>query len=145
VGILLCRRDSGEEIDLRDEPTQRRFEEKRRAIVRKEIAFGALLESENLICDVPGAVYFDHWITPEIYSMRFDTRFYIALLPAHQSALTRSEEVTHSVWIKPEHALGRMHRQDFPILPPTTTVLHRLADLATWKRLRSEFDLSSGS
>jgi hypothetical protein len=86
-------------------------------------------------------VYFDHWITPAIYSIRFDTRFYIAALPPHQQALTRSEEVTHSLWIEPQEALARIDQRDFPILPPTTIVLQRLARLSTWERLRAHFKL----
>jgi 8-oxo-dGTP pyrophosphatase MutT (NUDIX family) len=142
VGILLCERESADEIDSRDGPTKRRIEAQRRAMVRKELAFGALLESENLICDLTRVVYFDHWITPEIYAMRFDTRFYIALFPEAQTVLARSEEVTHSVWISPQDALARMHQQDFPILPPTTTVLQNLARFGSWERLRTEFHLS---
>jgi hypothetical protein len=87
-------------------------------------------------------MYFDHWVTPAIYSMRFDTRFYIAVLPEHQIVLDTSEEVTHSIWIPPEAALARMDRLDFPILPPTTTVLDRLARLSSWKELTKEFRLS---
>ena len=75
--------------------------------------------------------------------MRFDTRFYVAALPANQKPLARSEEVTHSLWIGPGEALARMARRDFPILPPTTIVLQRLSRLSTWNELRSEFKLSS--
>ena len=74
--------------------------------------------------------------------MRFDTRFYLATLPVNQIPLARSEEVTHSLWIKPDDALGRMNREDFPILPPTTTVLHELGRVATWERLRAAMNLS---
>ena len=74
--------------------------------------------------------------------MRFDTRFYIAELPEHQVPLARSEEVTHSLWIKPQDAFARMDQKNFPILPPTTTVLQNLAGLGTWERLRAEFGLA---
>jgi 8-oxo-dGTP pyrophosphatase MutT (NUDIX family) len=142
VGVLLCVVESGAAIDLRDEAVRKRIELKRRAIVKKKSAFAAFLESENLFCDLSRAVYLDHWVTPEIYSMRFDTRFYIAALPAHQTSLASSEEVTHSVWIQPAAALAQIHRRDFPILPPTTTVLADLAQLQTWDRLRSVYDLT---
>lgn len=141
VGILLCMNEGGEGVDASDAGTRRRFETKRRAIVAKQLDFGAFLESENLFCDLSRAVYFDHWVTPEIYSMRFDTRFYVAMLPSGQTALERSEEVTHSLWLRPEDAMARIHRGDFPILPPTTTVLQNLARLSSWDRLRGEFDL----
>jgi len=141
VGILLCETEAGEEIDLADAATKVRLEEKRRAIVKKQLGFGAFLESENFFCNLSRAVYFDHWVTPEIYSMRFDTRFYMAALPPHQVPLPRSEEVTHSLWIKPLDALARVDRRDFPILPPTTTVLQQLGRIGSWARLRAEFNL----
>jgi 8-oxo-dGTP pyrophosphatase MutT (NUDIX family) len=142
VGILLCVTEAGDEIDFADAATQQRLEQKRQAIVKKRLGFGAFLESENLFCDLSRAVYFDHWVTPEIYSMRFDTRFFIATLPPHQTPLVLSEEVTQSLWIKPLDALARIDRRDFPILPPTTTVLRQLGQLHTWARVRAEFHLA---
>jgi len=141
VGVLLCVNEAGDDIDLADAATKRRIEQKRQAIVKKQLDFGAFLESENLFCDLSRAVYFDHWVTPEIYSMRFDTRFYVAVLPSKQIPLARSEEVTHSLWIKPMDALARMGRHDFPILPPTTTVLNNLSRHASWERLCAAFKL----
>ena len=142
VGILLCMTEAGGEIDFADEATHRRIEQKRQAIVKKRLGFGAFLESENLFCDLSRAVYFDHWVTPEIYSIRFDTRFFIATLPPHQTPLVRSEEVTQSLWIKPLDALARVDRRDFPILPPTTTVLRQLGQIQSWAGVRAEFHLA---
>jgi len=139
VGILLGVTESGEAFAPIDDETRRRVEVKRRAIVRKELDFADFLESEHLYCDLAQAVYFDHWVTPDIYSMRFDTRFYAAVLPSSQIPLTHSEEVTHSLWIEPAAALARMDRRDFPILPPTTTVLQAFSRFSSWERLRAGF------
>jgi hypothetical protein len=84
-------------------------------------------------------IYFFHRVTPEFYPMRFDTCFYLASLPAHQMVLSRSEEVTHAVWIKPAEALAEVYHNDFPILPPTTTVLEDLAGIHTWEELRARY------
>ena len=73
--------------------------------------------------------------------MRFDTRFYLAPLPAHQMPLSRSEEVTHSVWIRPAEALSEVYHNDFPILPPTTTVLEDLAKIDRWDKLCTRYGL----
>ncbi|HEY3169294.1 MAG TPA: hypothetical protein VGK57_18825, partial [Candidatus Binatia bacterium] len=94
VGVLLCVEESGDTIDLTDAGRQQRTENQRQAIVKKRVAFAGFLESEKLCCDLSRAVYFDHWVTPEIYSMRFDTRFYVATLPPNQTPLEHSEEVT---------------------------------------------------
>jgi 8-oxo-dGTP pyrophosphatase MutT (NUDIX family) len=142
VGILLCMNDQGAPLALGDSIDNKRVELARRAVVQGKLDFAAFVQAENLFCDLAKIVYFDHWVTPAIYSMRFDTRFYIAVLPTGQVPLSQSEEVTHSLWIEPDAALARMDRRDFPILPPTTTVLDRLARLSTWERLRAEFKLS---
>jgi 8-oxo-dGTP pyrophosphatase MutT (NUDIX family) len=141
VGVLLCLAESGDEVDLRDPAAKDRIELKRQAIVRNELDFGSFLESENLICDLSRAVYFDHWVTPEIYSMRFDTRFYIARLPSYQIPLPASEEVIDSLWVSPQDALSRINRHDFPILPPTTTVLGELGRIGSWRDLQDRFCL----
>jgi 8-oxo-dGTP pyrophosphatase MutT (NUDIX family) len=141
VGVLLCVSESGRAVGPKDHSANERIERKRRAVVKRQMSFAAFLESENLFCELSRPVYFDHWITPEIYSMRFDTRFYVAALPPHQSALERSEEVTDSQWIRPAAAMARMDRRHFPILPPTTIVLQNLARLESWERLHAEFDL----
>jgi 8-oxo-dGTP pyrophosphatase MutT (NUDIX family) len=142
VGILLCQAESGGPIDLRLEKTKARLESKRQAIVREELSFGEFLESEKLHCDLSRMVYFFHRITPDFYPMRFDTRFYLASLPRHQVALPSSEEVTETLWISPEQALARGYSADFPILPPTTTVLADLAQLKTWNRLLGTYPIA---
>lgn len=141
VGVLLCLTESGDEVDLRDPGNKERIELKRQAIVRNELDFGAFLESEKLLCDLSRAVYFDHWVTPEIYSMRFDTRFYIAKLPSHQIPLAVSEEVIDSFWVGSQDALSRIDRHDLPILPPTTTVLAELGRIGSWRALQDCFHL----
>jgi 8-oxo-dGTP pyrophosphatase MutT (NUDIX family) len=141
VGVLLCESESGAPIDWRDETTKENFEIKRRAIVNEELAFGEFLESEGLLCDLSHMIYFFHRVTPEFYPMRFDTRFYLAAVPAHQIPLSRSEEVTHSLWIKPAEALSQVDRYDFPILPPTTTVLEDLGGIRSWKHLWTRYRL----
>jgi 8-oxo-dGTP pyrophosphatase MutT (NUDIX family) len=142
VGVLLAVDESGEAFHAIDEETRRRLEQKRQVIVNKQLDFAGFLESEDLFCDLAQVVYFDHWVTPDIYSMRFDTRFYAAILPSGQIPLTCSEEVTHSLWIKPAEALARMNRRDFPILPPTTTVLQEFSRFLTWENLSTEFKFS---
>jgi 8-oxo-dGTP pyrophosphatase MutT (NUDIX family) len=141
VGVLLCVTETGDDIDGSEQRATDRIELKRQAIVKNELDFGSFLESENLLCDLSRAIYFDHWVTPEIYSMRFDTRFYIAKLPQNQTPLTSSEEVTDSLWVVPQDALSRIHRRDFPLLPPTTTVLAELGQISTWDELQRRFRL----
>lgn len=144
VGILLCVTEEGAAVELQGEDVKTRIEQKRQAIVKKQLEFGDFLHSENLFCDLSQVAYFDRWVTPAIYSMRFDTRFYAALLPSGQMPLKRSEEVTHSLWIKPGDALARMNRSDFPILPPTTTVLSEFSRISSLAELQRRFGFGPG-
>jgi 8-oxo-dGTP pyrophosphatase MutT (NUDIX family) len=141
VGILLCATKDGAPPDTKDHDAMRRFEEKRQALVAGSLDFGSFLEAENLFCDLSRAVYFSHRVTPEIYSIRYDTRFYLASLPQGQVALSESEEVSHSLWIAPDEALRRANRSDFPMLPPTTTMLRNLAAFDSWRSLCEKFSL----
>lgn len=141
VGVLLCEDESAGPLDLRDAARRQRLEDKRRALVEGRLSFGEVLESENLLCDLSRVNYFFHRVTPELYPMRFDTRFYLATLPSYQTVLASSEEVTDSLWIRPRRALARAYRQ-LPMLPPTTTVLEQLAAVETWEQLRNQHRLS---
>ena len=139
VGILLCVTESGAEPDVED---GERLEENRQALVAGTLDFGSFLEAENLFCDLARAVYFSHRVTPEFYPIRFDTRFYLASLPAGQTALPQSEEVADSLWIAPQEALRQTDHDNFPLLPPTTTMLQNLCAYESWQSLCEKFGLS---
>jgi hypothetical protein len=101
----------------------------------------ALLESEQLFCDVGRLTYLFHRITPEHYPVRFDTRFYVASLPDGQTPLAFSEEVAESVWLQPQEALLDSESGRLPMMPPTLIALRTLADLETWENFRSTYRL----
>ena len=52
VGVLLCVDGAGTLIDFSNHEASERFERQRQAIVRKQLDFGAFLQSENLFCDL---------------------------------------------------------------------------------------------
>jgi 8-oxo-dGTP pyrophosphatase MutT (NUDIX family) len=137
VGILLCVAENGAEPDAKYGD---RFEEQRQALVAGALDFGDFLEAENLFCDLNRLVYFSHRVTPEFFPIRFDTRFYLAVLPKGQTALEKSEEVADSLWIAPDHALQQANR-DLPLLPPTTTMLQNLTAFDSWQSLCDKFAL----
>jgi len=111
----------------------------RRALQAGETEFSSLLTSERLLCDVGRLTYFYHRITPEHYRVRFDTRFYLAALPPGQEPVHSSAEVAASVWVTPREALQRSELGEFPIMPPTRTVLSRLAEEESWEQLCAKF------
>jgi len=128
VGILLCVAEGGGPLDMRETARKERLYEKRKALIEKSTEFETLLESERLLCDAARLVYFSHWLTPEEFPIRFDTRFYLALLPADQSPLSASQEVAHSSWVGPERALELCEQGKLPVIFPTYASLRTLAN-----------------
>ena len=143
VGILFSVSDGGKKLDTRHEELKKRLTEKRHALVREALDFRFLLESEGLYCDVGRLAYFSHRVTPEKYSVRFDTRFYLAALPPDQSPLSSSQEVTEGLWLTPQQALQRAQNAGFPMMPPTLAALRTLAALGSWQKLREQYQLET--
>jgi 8-oxo-dGTP pyrophosphatase MutT (NUDIX family) len=72
-----------------------------------------------------------HWITPEIEPRRYDTKFFIAALPADQEASDISGETDRAEWTTPVAALAAERSGEIRMLPPTMSILLELADLST--------------
>jgi hypothetical protein len=120
---------------------QERLAHNRQSLSKGRLALAALLESEQLLCDVGPLTYLFHRITPDHYPVRFDTRFYVASLPEGQTPLAFSEEVAESVWFKPQEALEESESGRLPMMPPTLIALRILADLGTWENFKSAYRL----
>lgn len=120
-----------------------RLAQNRPSLAQGGLRLVALLESEQLFCDLGRLSYLFHRITPDHYPVRFDTRFYIAFLPEGQTPLASSEEVAESVWIEPQEALEKSKSGGLPMMPPTLIALRTLADLGSWENLRSAYGLGS--
>ena len=141
TGILLSVTENGEPLDTRQGKIKNRLADKRKSLVEGSVNFPLLLESEGLYCDVSRPVYFFHRVTPEKYAVRYDTRFYLAKLPASQSPLFSSEEVMESLWIRPDQALRQHEKNDIPLMPPTLMVLRSLAAFGSWQKLCDQYRL----
>jgi 8-oxo-dGTP pyrophosphatase MutT (NUDIX family) len=66
------------------------------------------------------------WITPELVSVRFDTRFYVAVAPAHSPPRPDRSEVTEAAWISPSDALERHAGGELSLVFPTIKHLESL-------------------
>jgi 8-oxo-dGTP pyrophosphatase MutT (NUDIX family) len=66
------------------------------------------------------------WITPEFVSVRFDTRFYVALAPAHSPPRPDRSEITEAAWISPSGALERHSAGELALVFPTIKHLESL-------------------
>jgi 8-oxo-dGTP pyrophosphatase MutT (NUDIX family) len=141
TGIHFFIDENGMAPDVSQRDVAERLSEKRRALSNGTFLLTRLLESEKLCCDLGRLTYLFHRITPEKHSVRFDTRFYLAALPANQTPLTSSEEVSESLWIAPEAAVEAAASGKFPMMPPTLITLRTLAEHGSWKNLCAAFPL----
>lgn len=72
-----------------------------------------------------------HWITPVMQPIRYDTFFYLAALPAGQTAADLSTETDRAAWTAPVAAVAAYRAGALAMMPPTLSILLELADLDT--------------
>lgn len=84
-----------------------------------------------------------HWITPEIRSIRYDTRFFLVSMPAEQECLPDARETTHGIWISPERGLTGNLLGEIPLSPPTLVTLHELLPYAHKRDLEKHLQTHS--
>ena len=89
------------------------------------------LAERNLRVALDAVMPFAHWVTPEIESRRYDTRFLLARVPAGQQASHDHGETTALDWLTPLEAVARGELGEIVLPPPTWVTLMRLARFAS--------------
>jgi 8-oxo-dGTP pyrophosphatase MutT (NUDIX family) len=93
----------------------------RRAAVRE------LYEEAAVSVDPESLIPFAHWVTPADEPRRYDTRFFLTLLPPGQEARHDEGETTELAWWTPVEAIDRSLAGAIMLPPPTWTTLRQLA------------------
>jgi 8-oxo-dGTP pyrophosphatase MutT (NUDIX family) len=75
-------------------------------------------------------VAYSRWITPKVVPIRFDTRFYLALAPAHSPPRPDGSETVDAGWFEPQAALDSHHAGELPLVFPTIKHLESLVGYA---------------
>ena len=65
-------------------------------------------------------------MTPSNEIRRYDTRFFLTVMPPGQEARHDDGEMTELAWWEPAEAIGRCRRGEIMLPPPTWTTLRRL-------------------
>jgi 8-oxo-dGTP pyrophosphatase MutT (NUDIX family) len=92
--------------------------------------FGELLEGRDLRLAASSLQPWSRWVTPTLPSIsrkRFDTRFFLATVPAGQVATHDTHEATESLWLPPEEALRQYWDGAIELAPPQIMGLAHLA------------------
>jgi 8-oxo-dGTP pyrophosphatase MutT (NUDIX family) len=135
AGALVCAaiRETFEEVGvLLVRPEAPLLEpELRVGVETRELAFATMLADLNVTLDVAAVRPWARWITPEGETRRYDTYFFVAILPDGIDAAAVTSEASHADWISVDGALAEYRRGERPMLPPTISTLTEISRYAT--------------
>ena len=101
---------------------------------REGRAFDEVLGLLGLRLDTGALQPWSRWITPAVGGVirkRFDTRFFLAAVPAGQAARHDNHEATESVWLAPREALRQYWDGAIELAPPQIMSLAHLSHHAS--------------
>jgi 8-oxo-dGTP pyrophosphatase MutT (NUDIX family) len=96
----------------------------RRELLAGSAGFAELLARLGARLDTGRLRYWAWWVTPEAEPRRYDTRFFVAGLPADAAVTAHPAEAEGERWLPAARAAAD---QDLPMLPPTRYALRDLA------------------
>jgi 8-oxo-dGTP pyrophosphatase MutT (NUDIX family) len=124
---LLFAGDSAGLVSFADPATRERYARHRGSLNGGGTTLAAICRSEGLLLAVDRFRYLSHWITPLGSPRRYDTRFFVAVVPENQHALHDDAEVVASEWVVPSEALARHHAGELSLMLPTVKHLEALS------------------
>ena len=107
------------------------WEEARQSLVDRRLALTELLDGRGLVLRSDLLAAWAHWVTPRFEERRYDTWFFLALLPAGQEPRDVSGEADRTAWIRPDDAVAAARAGELAMLPPTWVTLEELAGFAS--------------
>jgi 8-oxo-dGTP pyrophosphatase MutT (NUDIX family) len=128
-GVLLAYRD-GALIRWSSDDEIERFNGYRQQLIDAELTMLEVCRRERLRLAADRVHYFSHWLTPEVAPRRFDTRFFIAAMPANQQTIAHAWETADDEWVRPADALQAYEDGRWQMISPTLTTLGSIAGFA---------------
>ena len=98
--------------------------EARQELLAGSAGLAGLLDRLGVRLDTDRLRYWAWWVTPEEEPRRYDTRFFVAGLPADAAVTAHLAEAERERWLPPAEAAAD---QGLPMLPPTRYTLRALA------------------
>ena len=126
-GVLLAGAGAAEVADV----SGPEWEADRLALIERRESLSGLLTRRGLALRADLLRPWAHWITPEIEPRRYDTRFFVAGLPAAQATRDVGGESDATMWLTPGTAIELHEAGELDMLPPTISTLRELASFAT--------------
>lgn len=127
AGVLFARRADGSLPDAAS------VAEARQRLTDRQRAWDwtGWLRDEGLVLDLGALAFWSWWVTPKGVHRRYDTRFFVARLPAGGRVAHDEVETTAARWITPQAALDAQRAGEVTIVYPTRKNLEALAGYPT--------------
>jgi ribonuclease/clavin/mitogillin len=143
IGVLLAHDATGAF------PSAEELAPLRRELMAEQITFNELLARHRLHLRPDDLTFAGSLVTPPFSPFRFDTAFFVAVLPPGQSAEVWPGELTEGDWHSAEDVLADWNAGDNLVSPPTVALLQTIGDCSIEElpdRLRPLLDeLASGA
>jgi 8-oxo-dGTP pyrophosphatase MutT (NUDIX family) len=98
------------------------WEAARVALIDRSVGFAELLAGRGLVLRTDLLAPWSRWVTPVFERRRYDTYFFVALLPEGQRTRDVGGEAAHTRWARPVDLFD----ESLPMLPPTRSTLRQL-------------------
>jgi 8-oxo-dGTP pyrophosphatase MutT (NUDIX family) len=99
------------------------WEAARVALIDRTVGFAEFLAERGLMPRTDLLAPWARWVTPDFEPRRYDTYFFLALLPGGQRTRDVGGEAAHTRWASPAVLAG----DGTPMLPPTQVTLRQIA------------------
>lgn len=134
AGVLFATQADGRPVDLQGDSGERLLQQ-RAALHRGETDLATVCADFGLQLRPGQLHYIAHWLTPLGRAKRFDTRFFVAVLPAGQASAHDTVETVEQVWLTPAQALAPDHARR--LMTPTRAIIENLAAFTDTQAMRA--------
>lgn len=124
AGVLLAGPDAD---SLVSDTSGADWEADRLALESHTLAFSDFLARRGLVLRTDLLAAWTHWITPAFEPKRYDTRFFVAVMPHGQRVGTLTGEADHASWMPLRAALASVESGEMAMLPPTAVTCKEIA------------------
>ena len=136
-GILFAVDDNGNYPLINTKKIIKKFTDYRQLVFENSLSFKEMLMKEKLTPAIDNLFYIDRWITPPISPIRYDTRFFTAIVPESQEISHDGNELTDFEWMTPAEGLRKYKERKLKLVHPTIKTLEFLNGFTSSKELIS--------